>query len=234
MTANEILNRARKEKRAVLTEIEAKDILRKAGINCTDTRLAKTKEEAVSLSETFGFPVVLKISSPDITHKSDAGGVKINLKARTEVESAFDEIMTSARGKFPDARIEGVSVQRMVKPGIEIIMGMTKDPQFGPVLMFGLGGILVEILKDVSFRIVPLEKKDASEMIREIKGYKLLEGYRGQDPADIPSLEDMLLKLSAFVEGKEDIKEIDLNPVFAYKNGATVVDARMVLEQARQ
>jgi len=100
--------------------------------------------------------------------------------------------------------------------------------------MFGLGGILVEILKDVSFRIVPLEKKDASEMIREIKGYKLLEGYRGQDPADIPSLEDMLLKLSAFVEGKEDIKEIDLNPVFAYKNGATVVDARMVLEQARQ
>jgi len=142
--------------------------------------------------------------------------------------------MTSAKGKFPDARIEGVSVQRMVKPGIEIIMGMTKDPQFGPVLMFGLGGILVEILKDVSFRIVPLEKKDASEMIREIKGYKLLEGYRGQDPADIPSLEDMLLKLSAFVEGKEDIKEIDLNPVFAYKNGATVVDARMVLEQARQ
>lgn len=230
MSADEILGKAREEGRAVLTEIESKEVLKGAGINCLDTRLARDRAEAVSLSEDVGYPVVLKISSPEITHKSDAGGVKINVGDSTEVEKAFDEIMASAREKFPDATIEGVSVQAMARPGIEIIMGMTRDPQFGPVLMFGLGGVFVEVLKDVTFRIVPLEKRDASEMIREIKGFKLLEGYRGQDPADIESLEDMLLKLSAFVEGKEEIKEIDMNPVFAYRDDALVVDARIILE----
>ncbi|MBW2030064.1 MAG: acetate--CoA ligase family protein [Deltaproteobacteria bacterium] len=230
MSADEILGRAREERRAILTEIESKEVLKGAGINCLDTRLARDRAEAVSLSEDIGYPVVLKISSPEITHKSDAGGVKINLGSNTEVEKAFDEIMASAREKFPDAEIKGVSVQAMARPGIEIIMGMTRDPQFGPVLMFGLGGVFVEILKDVTFRIVPLEKRDASEMIREIKGFKLLEGYRGQDPANIESLEDMLLKLSAFVDGKEEIKEIDMNPVFAYKDDALVVDARIILD----
>lgn len=232
MTVKEILRQAKKEKRTVLTEIEAKQVFTEAGINCTDTRLAPTKEDAVSLSEEIGFPVVLKISSVDITHKSDAGGVKVNLKDKVEVENAFDMIMRSAREKFPDADIEGISVQRMAKSGTEIIIGMIKDAQFGPVLMFGLGGILVEVLKDVAFRIVPLEKRDASEMIKEIKGYKLLEGYRGQDPVDIPYLEDMLVKLSVFVDNTPEIKEIDMNPVFAYKDGAVVVDARIVLEEA--
>ena len=138
--------------------------------------------------------------------------------------------MASAREKFPEADIEGISVQSMAKPGIEIIMGMTKDAQFGPVLMFGLGGVFVEVLKDVAFRIVPLEKRDAAEMIREIKGFKILEGYRGQDPADIPFLEDVLLKLSELVDKTEGIAEIDMNPVFAYKQGAVVVDARIILE----
>jgi len=231
MTVKEILRQAKKEKRTVLTEIEAKQVFTEAGINCTDTRLARTKEDAVSLSEEIGFPVVLKISSVNITHKSDAGGVKVNLKDKVEVENAFDMIMRSAREKFPDADIEGISVQRMAKSGTEIIIGMIKDAQFGPVLMFGLGGILVEVLKDVAFRIVPLEKRDASEMIKEIKGYKLLEGYRGQDPVDIPYLEDMLIKLSVFVDNMPEIKEIDMNPVFAYKDGAVVVDARIVLEE---
>jgi len=232
MTGKEILRQAKKEKRTVLTEIEAKQVFTEAGITCTDTRLAPTKEDAVSLSEEIGFPVVLKISSVDITHKSDAGGVKVNLKDKVEVENAFDMIMRSAREKFPDADIEGISVQGMAKSGTEIIIGMIKDAQFGPVLMFGLGGILVEVLKDVAFRIVPLEKRDASEMIKEIKGYKLLEGYRGQDPVDIPYLEDMLVKLSLFVDNTPEIKEIDMNPVFAYKDGAVVVDARIVLEEA--
>lgn len=232
MTVKEILRQAKKEKRTVLTEIEAKQVFTEAGITCTDTRLAPTKEDAVSLSEEIGFPVVLKISSVDITHKSDAGGVKVNLKDKVEVENAFDMIMRSAREKFPDADIEGISVQGMAKSGTEIIIGMIKDAQFGPVLMFGLGGILVEVLKDVAFRIVPLEKRDASEMIKEIKGYKLLEGYRGQDPIDIPYLEDMLVKLSVFVDNTPEIKEIDMNPVFAYKDGAVVVDARIVLEEA--
>lgn len=230
MTANEIMAQARKEKRTVLTEIEAKQILSQAGINCTDTRLATSKNEAVALCEEIGYPAVLKISSVDITHKSDAGGVKVNLKDKAAVEKAYDDIMASCTSKYPDANIEGVAVQGMAKIGTEVIIGMTKDPSFGPVLMFGLGGIFVEVLKDVAFRIVPLDKNDASEMIQEIKGKKLLEGYRGEDPADIPYLEDMLLKLSDLVDKLDGIAEIDMNPVFAYKKGAVVVDARIILE----
>ena len=230
MPANNILEKARGEKRTVLTEIEAKQILQEAGIDCTDTRLATTKAEAVEISGNIGYPVVLKISSVDITHKSDAGGVKVNLKDHTAVEQAWDDIMTSCTAKYPNADIEGISVQGMAKAGTEVIIGMTRDPSFGPVLMFGLGGIFVEVLKDVAFRIVPLEKNDASEMIGEIKGKKLLEGYRGEDPADIPFLENILLKLSQLVDKTAGIAEIDMNPVFAYKQGAVVVDARIILE----
>jgi acyl-CoA synthetase (NDP forming) len=229
MIVDDILAKAREEKRTVLTEIEAKQILSEAGINCTDTRLAATKDEAVAISETIGYPVVLKISSVDITHKSDAGGVKVNLPDKAAVEEAYDEIMASCTARHPDADIEGIAVQAMAKVGTEVIIGMTNDPSFGPVLMFGLGGIFVEVLKDVAFRIVPLEKNDASEMINEIKGKKLLEGYRGEDPADIPFLEQMLLKLSELVDKTEGIAEIDMNPVFAYKQGAVVVDARIIL-----
>ncbi len=230
MIVDDILSKATKEKRPVLTEIEAKQILAEAGINCTDTRLATTKDAAVALSEEIGYPVVLKISSVDITHKSDAGGVKVNLQDKAAVEKAHDEIMASCAAKFPNADIEGISVQGMAQAGTEVIIGMTQDPSFGPVLMFGLGGIFVEVLKDVAFRIVPLDKNDASDMINEIKGKKILEGYRGQDPADIPFLEDMLLKLSELVDKTEGIAEIDMNPVFAYKQGAVVVDARIILE----
>lgn len=229
MIVDEILAKAREAQRTVLTEIEAKKILNEAGINCTDTRLAVDKAAAVAVSEEIGYPVVLKISSADITHKSDAGGVKVNLADRRAVEKAYDEIMASCSAKHPDADIEGVAVQAMAKVGTEVIIGMTKDPSFGPVLMFGLGGIFVEVLKDVAFRVVPLDKNDASEMINEIKGKKLLEGYRGQDPADIPFLEQMLLKLSQLVDKTEGITEIDMNPVFAYKQGAVVVDARIIL-----
>ena len=229
---NEIMNQARKEKRTVLTEIESKKILTEIGINCTDTRLAATREGAVTLSKEIGYPVVLKISSRDITHKSDAGGVKVNLKDKAEVERGYDEIMTSAKKKFPAAVIEGISVQGMAKSGIEVIMGMIKDPSFGPVIMFGLGGVFVEVLKDVAFRIVPIEKSDAEDMINEIKGKKLLEGYRGQEPADVTSLQQMLLKISDFVNTTPEIEEIDMNPVFSYKDGAVVVDARIILSAA--
>lgn len=231
MKTAQILSKARDEKRTVLTEIEAKQILGEAGINCTPTVLACTKKQAVSMSEEIGYPVVLKISSVDITHKSDSGGVKVNLADSVAVEQAYDEIMTSCRAYAPDADIEGVAVQGMAKVGTEIIMGMIKDPSFGPVVMFGLGGVLVEVLKDVSFRIVPIEKGDAVEMTGEIQGKKLLEGYRGQDPADVPYLQDILLKLSDFVNATEGIEEIDMNPVFAYKDGAVVVDARIILSE---
>jgi len=231
MAIAEILSKAREQKRTVLTEIEAKQILGDVGINCTRTELAATREEAVSLSDEIGYPVVLKVSSVDITHKSDAGGVKVNLSDRAAVEQAYGEIMASCRAYAPDADIEGVAVQGMAKTGTEIIMGMIRDASFGPVVMFGLGGVLVEVLKDVSFRIVPIEQADAAEMTGEIQGRKLLEGYRGQDPADVACLQDMLVKLSDFVSDTPGIEEIDMNPVFAYRDGAVVVDARIILSE---
>ena len=231
MTIDKTLNRVRLEKRTILTEIEAKNLLKETGIVCTDTILAKNKEDAVLLSEKIGYPVVLKVSSIDISHKSDAGGVKLNLRDANEVRKAFDNIYSAAVANYPSANIEGISVQRMADPGIEVIIGMTLDESFGPVLMFGLGGVFVEVLKDVSFRIVPIDKEDAADMINEIQGKKLLEGYRGHPPADVPCLEQILLKLSGFIENTPGIQEIDMNPVFAYKNGAVVADARIILKQ---
>lgn len=231
MTTAQILSRARQEKRKVLTEIEAKAILGEAGITCTPTVLATSKEKAVSVAEEFGYPVVLKVSSVDISHKSDAGGVKVGLKSRAEVEAAFDAIMTSCRAYTPGADIEGVSVQPMARPGTEVIMGMTRDQSFGPVVMFGLGGVFVEVLKDVAFRIVPIDANDAAEMIDGIQGKKLLEGYRGKETADKARLRQMLVQLSDFVDATPGIEEIDMNPVFAYKDGAMVVDARIILSE---
>lgn len=230
MLVDEIIGAAKKEGRTYLTELESKQILREAGIDTTESRLARTREEAISLSNEIGFPVVLKVVSPDVLHKTDAGGVKLSLNSEEEVGKAFDEIVSSVKSKEPSADIQGVSVQNMARPGTEVIIGMSKDPQFGPVLMFGLGGILVEVLKDVSFRIVPLVRRDAKEMIREIKGYPILEGYRGLEPADIGLLEEMLLKVSDFVESRPEIKELDINPIFAYSDGALAVDARVILE----
>jgi acyl-CoA synthetase (NDP forming) len=221
---------ARKEGRTVLTEIESKKLLGEIGIPTTQIELATSEEEAVIISAKIGYPVVLKIASPDISHKSDAGGVKVGLKTGEEVARAYKEIMESVKQKFPQAKIEGASVQNMARPGTEVIIGMTKDAQFGPVLMFGLGGVWVEVLKDVSFRIVPLSRRDAGEMIKEIKGYPLLQGYRGAEPANVTVLEDLLLKVSDFMEKTPEIKEMDLNPIFAYKDGAMAVDARVVLE----
>jgi acyl-CoA synthetase (NDP forming) len=214
----------------LLTEVESKGLLKKAGIPVVEAKLARTKREAVSLSKEAGFPVVLKISSPDVIHKSDSGGVKLGLANATQVGKAYSEIVASVTKAFPKALIEGVSVQRMAPPGVEVIVGMSKDAQFGPVLMFGLGGILVEVLKDVSFRIVPVSERDAGEMIREIKGYPVLEGYRGQKPASITALEKLIVKVSQFVEKNPQIKELDLNPVFAYHDKAVAVDARVILE----
>ena len=216
--------------RNVLAEVESKELLHKAGIPVVDTRLARTKREAVSISKQMGFPVVLKISSPDVIHKSDAGAVKLGLANATQVGKAYSEIVSSIKQAYPEAEIHGLSVQRMAGPGVEVIIGMSKDPQFGPVLMFGLGGILVEVLKDVSFRIVPVSERDARDMIREIKGYPILEGYRGQKPVSIAALEKLIVRVSQFAENNPHIAELDLNPVFAYPDKAIAVDARVVLE----
>jgi len=232
VTAQEIIDRVRGEGRTILTEIESKQLIKQAGISVSDTKLATSGEEAIAISRQFGFPVVLKIASPDVVHKSDDGGVKVGLRTSKQVGKAYDDILGAIRQKYPRAMIQGVSVQKMARPGVEVIIGMSKDDQFGPVLMFGLGGILVEVLKDVSFRIVPFTKRDAGEMIREIKGYPLLQGYRGQEPVDVSNLEELLLKVSDFVEQNPAVKELDLNPIFAYSNGAIAVDARVVLEES--
>jgi len=222
----EIIVRARREQRLYLLEHECKAILKSIGVPSTSCLVAKSEEEAVSMSEAIGYPVVLKILSPEIIHKSDAGGVKLNL-GREEVKGAYSELIA----KFKDRHVVGVSVQEMAKPGLEVIVGAMRDATFGPVLMFGLGGVFVEVLKGVSFRVIPVAERDAQEIMEEIKGYQLLQGYRGQS-ADVASLRDILLKVSDLVMAYPAIKEVDLNPVFAYPKGSLVVDARMILEEA--
>ncbi len=225
-----IFDQVKKEGRSILTEFESKKILKQAGISVVETKLAKTQKEAVSLSQKMGFPVALKITSPDVIHKSDSGGVKLSINSVAEVKKAYDEILKKVRKQYPGAIIHGVSVQKMALPGTEVIVGTSKDPQFGPVIMFGLGGIFVELLKDVSFRVIPVEQRDAQEMIKEIKGYPLLQAYRGKEPANISALVEIILKISKLIEENPQIKELELNPIFAYKNKAVAVDARIILE----
>jgi acetate---CoA ligase (ADP-forming) len=226
-----IIQQARTRNRQLLTEVEAKAALHAAAIPVSETRLARSREEALTQAQALGFPVVLKICSPDIIHKSDVGGVALNLRTPEAVTQAYDTMMTSARQSHSTATIDGVSVQPMATAGLEVIVGVTNDPLFGPVVMFGLGGISVEILKDVTFRLAPLSPRDAHAMIREIKGFALLSGYRGQPAVDLAALEQLLLQVSTLIEAQPDIKELDLNPVFAYPTGCLAVDARIILHQ---
>jgi acyl-CoA synthetase (NDP forming) len=227
--ATEVIEKARRDGRLILTELESKELLTSLGIRTTQMRPAATREEAVAASREVGYPCVLKVSSPDITHKSDAGGVKVGLAGEQQVAEAYDAIMSSCREKVPGATIEGVTVQDMARPGLEVIVGTATDPQFGPVVMFGLGGVWVEVLKDVSFKLAPLTKDDARAAIGEIRAARLLEGFRGSEPVDKAALEDILLKVSEFVAGAPEVLEMDLNPVFAYPDGAVAVDARVIL-----
>lgn len=224
-----IVQQARSRQRLLLTEVEAKAFLNAAGVAVAQAKLAQTRDEAVHLAHEIGFPVALKICSPDVVHKSDIGGVKLNLKSEDEVSAAYAAITTAVRQAHPSAVIDGVSLQPMAKPGVEVIIGLTTDPQFGPILMFGLGGVAVEVLKDVAFRLAPLTPRDASLMIREIRGLSLLTGHRSQPPVDLAALEQTLLQVSTLAEAHPEIKELDLNPVFAYADGCLAVDARIVL-----
>jgi len=199
-------------------------------IPVTAFKLAKNEEEAVRFAGQIGFPVVLKIVSPGIIHKSDAGGVKVNLKNSAEVRSAYGKILENAKKYDAAARIEGVLVQEMAPQSTEVIVGAIKDPQFGQTLMFGLGGIFVELLKDVTFRIAPLTQEDAREMVTNVKAYPLLTGYRNTPPSDLDAIITVLLNTSKLVMNNPEIKELDLNPVMAYEKGTKTVDARIILE----
>jgi acyl-CoA synthetase (NDP forming) len=229
---HDIIAGALQQGRTLLTEIEAKQVLQELGIATAMGQLAMSEAGAVQAAEAIGFPVVLKISSVEIVHKSDVGGVQLNLQTPEAVRQAYRDIMQSVAERNPNASIEGVAVQPMAQSGTEVIIGMSKDVSFGPVLMFGLGGVMVEILQDVAFRIVPVSERDAEEMIRDIKGFPLLDGYRGAAPADLTALRNILRTLSDFVEATPAVKEIDLNPVYAYPDGALAVDARIILEDA--
>jgi len=228
--ARQIFNETRKEKRNYLLETEAKTICMEYGIPVTKFKLAKSEQEAIRFANEIGYPIVLKIASPDIIHKFDVGGVILNLKNQAEVKDAYNKILANIKRHKSDAKIVGIVVQEMAPPSTEVIVGAAKDPQFGPALMFGLGGIFVEVLKDVTFRIAPITEEDAREMITEVKAYPILKGYRGQPPADIEAIVKILLNTSKLVMEHQEIKELDLNPIMVYEKGAKTVDARIILE----
>lgn len=227
--AAEIVPRARAEGRALLSEVEAKAMLAEFGVAVTDTRLAGSVDEAAAIAAELGYPVALKVVADEITHKTDVGGVELGIADADALREAAQRIHAAVAAAAPGVAPAWLSVQPMAAPGTEVILGITQDQQFGPVLMFGLGGVFVELLKDVAFRVVPLEPRDASEMIREIQGFPVLEGFRGAEPADLAAIERMLLQLSEFAEAHPEVAELDLNPVFARADGAVAVDARIVL-----
>ena len=225
----EIIHQAVRDNRSYLMEHESKEILEGAGIATTGYLVARSEDEALALCEKIGFPVVMKIVSPDVVHKSDAGGVRLNLQSADEVRKAYRGMMDT----FKYQHIEGITIQRMAAPGIEAIIGVTRDPSFGPLIMFGLGGVFVEVLRDVSFRILPITEKDAAEMIEEIRGSDILKGYRGR-PVDLQSLQQLLLKISRLINENPEIHELDLNPLFLYSEGYIAVDARMFVREPAQ
>jgi len=228
--ASKIFDKARKEKRNFLLETEAKTVCVEYGIPITRFKLAKNEADAVKFANEIGYPVVLKIVSPDVFHKSDVGGVIVNLKTAKDVSEAYEKILKNVKKHKPNAKIVGILVQEMAPASTEVIVGAIKDPQFGPALMFGLGGIFVEVLKDVTFRVAPITREEACEMITEVKAYPLLKGYRNTPPADTEAIADILLSTSKLVMEHEEIKELDLNPIMVYKKGAKTVDARIILE----
>ena len=227
---SEIIAEVQKQGRKFLLEPEAKTICMEYSIPVTKFTVAKSPKEAVEAAENIGYPVVLKIVSPDVVHKSDVGGVVLNLRSSEEVEKAYQQIIGNVKKHKPNAQITGVLVQEMAPSSTEIIVGVIKDPQFGHAIMFGLGGIFVELLKDVAFRLLPLTKEEAEEMITEIKAYPVLKGYRKTPPADIPAIIEILLNTSRLVTEHPEIQELDLNPIMVYTKGAKTVDARIILE----
>ncbi|MDD5454201.1 MAG: acetate--CoA ligase family protein [Candidatus Ratteibacteria bacterium] len=220
----------KKREEKFLTEPICEEILSSYNIPTPPAYLAKTREEAVKLAEKIDFPVVLKVVSNQIIHKSDAGGVIIGVKNEEEAAKAFDKILENASAYNPKAEIEGIYVQKMAPPGREVIIGSVKDAQFGPVVMFGLGGIFVEILKDVVFRVAPINKDEAYEMIYEIKGLPILKGVRGEKSIDFDSLSETLASISQLVVDFPQIAQLDINPIRVYPKKLYAVDARIILE----
>lgn len=215
-----------------MPEHKAREFLSKHGIPFPKYKLATSKKDALEKATDVGFPLVMKIASPDVIHKTDVGGVKLHLKSKEEVATAWDEIMEKVNKYKPNAKILGTFLEREIEEGHEIIVGGTKDPVFGPTIMFGgVGGIYVELFDDVAFRLAPIDKKEAKKMMEETKGYKILNGYRGQPKADLSVIKNLLVKVSRIMDENEWISELDLNPVRAFPDKVLVLDAKIVKAQ---
>src|SRR5512146_617541 len=231
--ARSIIAKARADGRRALTEIEAKNVFAAYGLPVTATNLSKSEDEAVELAKRTGLPIVMKVVSPDIIHKSDAGGVKVNIKDEAGVRSAYRTITENCQAYKPDADIRGIAVQEMAPLGTEVIVGSINDPTFGPTVMFGLGGIFVEVLKDVTFRVAPVNKEQVEQMVNEIRSVAILAGARGEAPRDREALQDLLCRYAGMVHDlRDEVAETDANPVLVYEEGkgVKVVDARIILK----
>ena len=233
-SALKVIEKARRDGRSALTEIEAKQVFEAYGMPVTVTSLARAEDEAVQMAKKVGYPIVMKIVSPDILHKSDAGGVKVNIKDETSTRETFRTIMTNAKAYKADADIHGIAIQEMAPWGTEVILGSVNDPTFGPTIMFGLGGIFVEVLKDVTFRVAPVAANQAVRMIDEIRGAPIIAGVRGEAPRDREAIAKVIGQYSAMiVDLKDEISESDANPILVYEEGKglKVVDARIILKK---
>ncbi|MDN3514941.1 MAG: acetate--CoA ligase family protein [Candidatus Brocadia sp.] len=230
-TVYPIIQKALLQKRYELLETEAKEFIEAFGIKTPGHIATSSRGEAIQAAKSIGYPVVLKIVSPDISHKTDVGGVKLGIKDDYGVADAYDEIIGNVKERQPGARIQGILVQKMSPPSTEVIIGGLRDPQFGPTVMFGLGGIFVEVFKDVSFRIAPVSEYEVFDMIHDIKGAKILKGFRNREAVDIPALAQTIMQVSDIMVNIEEVGEIDLNPVLVYPEGLKTVDARIVLRQ---
>jgi acetyl coenzyme A synthetase (ADP forming)-like protein len=232
--ARAIIAKARADGRGALTEVEAKQVFASYGLPVAATKLARSEDEAVAMAKQMGYPVVMKIVSPDILHKSDAGGVKVNIKDEAALREAYRTILVNAKAYKADANIHGIAIQEMAPWGTEVILGSVNDPTFGPTMMFGLGGIFVEVLKDVTFRVAPVAPGQAKRMLGEIRGAPVLSGVRGELPRDRQALADVLCQYSNMIlELGDEVAESDANPVLVYEEGkgVKVVDARIILKK---
>ncbi len=230
MKPQEIFERVRNESRKNLTEFESREVLTHYGIPVVKGEIADSFEKAATIANKIGYPVVLKVISKDIIHKTDAGGVVLDVKNEKELKIGYNQILRSVKLYKPTAEIDGIFVQEMISGGYEVIIGGKADQTFGHVVLFGFGGIFVEIFGDVSFRIVPITKEDAVDMIDEIKAMKILKGYRGRKPADMDALTSLLLKTSKMLQENSQIRELDINPVFALHDKAIAGDARIIID----
>jgi acyl-CoA synthetase (NDP forming) len=224
-----IIQNALKERRPLL-ENEAQQICTLHHIPTPRSEKASNVDEAVLKAKEIGFPVVLKVISPQILHKSDVGGVILNVKDEKELEVQYEKLLVGIGKREPSAKVLGVLVEKMMPPSTEVIVGGIRDSQFGPSIMFGIGGIFAEIYDDVAFRVAPIDKIDASNLIQELKGYKILEGARGKPPADLDSIIDILINVSDLIMEHDAINQLDLNPVIVYPDSACAVDTRIIIK----